>query len=190
MRFLSLLYWLERFYVPIGITKLLSLWSCFSFLLMSLYYHLGSYLSILFLIFFVLFLFYFTHSCCISVFFTNYCIYSDYLIYTTRKAPFCRNLNGCLKKAFCKIYVTICGRFCPDEGIVAGYGNRIREKYTAKRDMQIAGMLFQTGSSLWRNALSDICLFAAVWSYQVELFMQQGILIKRQVALNKEWPAS
>ena len=31
MRFLSLLYWLERFYVPIGITKLLSLWSCFSF---------------------------------------------------------------------------------------------------------------------------------------------------------------
>ena len=111
MRFLSLLYWLERFYVPIGITKLLSLWSCFSFLLMSLYYHLWSYLSILFRVFFVLFLFYFTYSCCISVFFTNYCIYSDYFIYTTRKAHFCRNLNGCLKKAFCKIYVTICGRF-------------------------------------------------------------------------------
>ena len=30
------------------------------------------------------------------------------------------------KKAFCKMCVTICGRFCPDEGAVAGYGNRIR----------------------------------------------------------------
>ena len=79
MRFLSLLYWLERFYVPIGITKLLSLWSCFSFLLMSLYYHLLSYLSILFRVFFVLFLFYFGTSRCISVFFTNYCNYSEYL---------------------------------------------------------------------------------------------------------------
>ncbi|MFR8219980.1 MAG: DUF6783 domain-containing protein [Blautia faecis] len=27
--------------------------------------------------------------------------------------------------------VTICGRFCSDEGAVAGYGNRIRVKYTA-----------------------------------------------------------
>ncbi|WP_455503298.1 DUF6783 domain-containing protein, partial [Blautia sp.] len=23
------------------------------------------------------------------------------------------------------MYVTICGRFCPDEGVVAGYDNRI-----------------------------------------------------------------
>ena len=42
---------------------------------------------------------------------------------------------------------TICGRFCPEEGAVAGYGNRIRAKYTAKWGVQIAGMLFQTGSS-------------------------------------------
>ena len=28
-----------------------------------------------------------------------------------------------LKKAFCKMCVTICGIFCPDEGAVAGYGN-------------------------------------------------------------------
>ncbi len=28
--------------------------------------------------------------------------------------------------------VTICGRFCPDEGAVAGYGNRIRAKSPAK----------------------------------------------------------
>ena len=29
----------------------------------------------------------------------------------------------CLKNAFRKMYVTICGKFCPDEGAVAGYGN-------------------------------------------------------------------
>ena len=45
--------------------------------------------------------------------------------------------------------VTICGRFCPDEGAVAGYGNRIRAKSPAKWGVQIAGMIFQTGS---RNA--------------------------------------
>ncbi|WP_347087229.1 DUF6783 domain-containing protein [Ruminococcus sp. RTP21484sp1] len=43
--------------------------------------------------------------------------------------------------------VTICGRFCPDKGAVAGYGNRIRAKYTAKWGVQIAEMIFQTGSS-------------------------------------------
>ena len=42
--------------------------------------------------------------------------------------------------------VTICGRFRPDEGAVAGYGNRIRVKYTAKWGVQIAGSLFQTRS--------------------------------------------
>ena len=54
--------------------------------------------------------------------------------------------RACLKKAFCKMCVTICGRFCPDEGAVVGYGNRIRVKYTAKWGVQIAGMIFQTGS--------------------------------------------
>ena len=39
---------------------------------------------------------------------------------------------ACLKKAFCKMFVTTCGRFCPDEGAVAGCGNWIQEKYTAK----------------------------------------------------------
>ena len=56
--------------------------------------------------------------------------------------------RACLKKAFCKMCVTICGRFCPDEGAVAGYGNRIRAKYTAKWGVQIAGMIFQTGSRI------------------------------------------
>ena len=42
--------------------------------------------------------------------------------------------------------ITIYGRFCPDEGVVAGYDNRIRAKYTAKWGVQIVGMLFQTYS--------------------------------------------
>ena len=54
--------------------------------------------------------------------------------------------RACLKKAFCKMCVTICGRFRSDEGTVAGYGNRIRVKYTAKWGVQIAGMVFQTRS--------------------------------------------
>lgn len=53
-----------------------------------------------------------------------------------------------MKKAFCMMCVTICGRFCPDEGIVAGYGNRIREKYTAKWGVQIVEMIFQTCSRI------------------------------------------
>ena len=53
----------------------------------------------------------------------------------------------CLKKAFCKMCVTICGRFRSDEGAVAGYGNRIRVKSPAKWGVQIAGMIFQTRSS-------------------------------------------
>ena len=56
--------------------------------------------------------------------------------------------RACLKKAFCKMCVTICGRFRSDEGTVADYGNRIRVKYTAKWGVQIAGMIFQTRSSI------------------------------------------
>ena len=51
-----------------------------------------------------------------------------------------------MKKAFCKMCVTIYGRFFPDEGAVAGLRQPIRAKYTAKWDVQIAGMIFQTGS--------------------------------------------
>ena len=51
--------------------------------------------------------------------------------------------------------VTICGRFRSDEGAVAGYGNRIRVKYTAKWGVQIAGMIFQTRSGTPK--LLDLC---------------------------------
>ncbi|WP_373216135.1 DUF6783 domain-containing protein [Ruminococcus sp. 5_1_39BFAA] len=43
---------------------------------------------------------------------------------------------------------TICGRFAPNEGSVAGYADRVRGKYTAKWEVQIAGMNFQTHSWL------------------------------------------
>ena len=31
-------------------------------------------------------------------------------------------------EAFCKMYVTVCGRFCLEAGIVAGYASQIRTK--------------------------------------------------------------
>ena len=55
--------------------------------------------------------------------------------------------RACLKKAFRKLRVPVCGRFFPNEGGVAGYGNRMRVKYTAKWGLQIAEMIFQTRSS-------------------------------------------
>ena len=74
--------------------------------------------------------------------------------------------------------VTICGRFRSDEGVVAGYGNRIRVKYTAKWGVQIAGMIFQTRSNNF--TLVDI-LF---WIIIVFLFDSQ-MLRKLQLILSK-----
>ncbi len=56
------------------------------------------------------------------------------------------------------MYVTICGRFCPDEGAVAGY-DKIKD-----------GKATEFGQNL----------------PQSKVYRLQGILIKRQVALNKE----
>ena len=46
-----------------------------------------------------------------------------------------RSSRVCLKNAFCKIYVTICGRFCLNEGGVAGYVNRMKTKSPANWGM-------------------------------------------------------
>ncbi|MGN9077000.1 DUF6783 domain-containing protein [Oliverpabstia intestinalis] len=54
--------------------------------------------------------------------------------------------RACLKKAFRELRVLVCGRFYPNEGVVAGYGNRMRVKYTAKWGLQITEMIFQTRS--------------------------------------------
>ena len=54
--------------------------------------------------------------------------------------------RACLKNAFCKMHITICGRFRLNEGGVAGYVNRMKAKYTVNWGVQIAGMIFQTRS--------------------------------------------
>ena len=49
-----------------------------------------------------------------------------------------------LENAFCKMCVTVCGTFVPDEGVIAGYDNRIRDKSPAKWGVQIAGIILGT----------------------------------------------
>ena len=73
--------------------------------------------------------------------------------------------RACLKKAFRKLRVPVCGRFYPNEGGVAGYGNRMRVKYTAKWGLQISEMIFQTRSKtqkvlpVLRAAYPDILFY-------------------------------
>jgi len=63
--------------------------------------------------------------------------------------------RACLKKAFRELRVSVCGRFYPNEGGVAGYGNRMRVKSPAKWGLQIAEMIFQTRSR-FGEAYADI----------------------------------
>ena len=50
--------------------------------------------------------------------------------------------RSCFKNASYKIRITIYGGFCLNEGGIAGYGNRMKAKYTANWDIQIAGIFF------------------------------------------------
>ena len=50
--------------------------------------------------------------------------------------------------SFRELRVPVCERFYPNKGGVAGYGNRMRVKYTAKWGLQIAEMIFQTRSNV------------------------------------------
>ena len=68
------------------------------------------------------------------------------VLYFSMLMPVNLDARACLKKAFCKMCVTVCGRFCLNEGGVAGYVNRMKVKYAAKWGVQIAGMIFQTRS--------------------------------------------
>ena len=56
--------------------------------------------------------------------------------------------RACLKKAFRELRVSVCGKFYPNEGGVAGYGNRLRVKFPAHWGLQIAEMIFQTRSNV------------------------------------------
>ena len=69
--------------------------------------------------------------------------------------------RACLEKAFRELRVPVCGRFYPNEGGVAGYGNRMRVKYTAKWGLQIAEMIFQTRS---RSCLNNCIIHLAAES--------------------------
>ena len=64
------------------------------------------------------------------------------------REPYSSLPRACLKKAFRELRVPVCGRFYPNKGGVAGYGNRMRVKYTAKWGLQIAEMIFLTRSSI------------------------------------------
>ena len=68
-------------------------------------------------------------------------------------------VRACLKKAFRELRVPVCGRFYPNEGGVAGYGNRMRVKYTAKWGLQIAEMIFQTRSNRTGHFLTAVFLY-------------------------------
>ena len=68
------------------------------------------------------------------------------ILYFSMLMPVNLDARACLKKAFCKMCVTVCGRFCLNEGGVAGYVNRMKVKSPAKWGVQIAGMIFQTRS--------------------------------------------
>jgi len=56
--------------------------------------------------------------------------------------------RACLKIAFWQMCVTICGRFVPNEGRIAGYVTWIWRKYHAKWGVHMSGMNFQTRSRL------------------------------------------
>ena len=77
----------------------------------------------------------------------KYYLFLDVLLSFPRHFITCIFPRACLKKAFRELRVPVCGRFYPNEGGVAGYGNRMRVKYTAKWGLQIAEMIFQTRSS-------------------------------------------
>ena len=61
-------------------------------------------------------------------------------------------VRACLKKAFCKMCVTICGRFCPNSVAVARYGALIRTKSPTNCDAHLAESLFQTRSKPKKGA--------------------------------------
>ena len=74
--------------------------------------------------------------------------------------------------------VTICGRFYPDEGVVAGYDNRIRVKYTAKWGVQIAGMIFQTRSSnMYRTYFPNMFSFMYLVYHNISPIKRHEIIL-------------
>ncbi len=64
--------------------------------------------------------------------------HGEYGILTMAGMIFKTRSRACLKIALCQPCVTVCGRFVPHEGAVAGYSNRIRGKSAAKWGVWVA----------------------------------------------------
>ena len=91
--------------------------------------------------------------------------------------------RACLKKAFCKMCVTVCGRFRSDEGAVAGYGNRIRVKSLAKWGVQIAGMIFQTRSNIFSAYFPEQTVYQQQVNLQMHSDSDHGISVLHELQL-------
>ena len=65
------------------------------------------------------------------------------------KMIFLMHSKTCLKRAFCKMYATICGWVSQDEGAVACYNTQLQVKYTAKWGVQIAKWFLKYISELF-----------------------------------------
>ena len=64
------------------------------------------------------------------------------------------------------MYVTVCGKIIPDEGIVAGYDNRIWDNLPAKQGVYLAESLFQTRSNskdylFYKNLINQMQIYFA-----------------------------
>ena len=76
--------------------------------------------------------------------------------------------------AFCKMCITICGRFRLNEGGVVGYGNRMKAKYTVNWGVQIAGMIFQTRSSI--NTIYILITICHIYRFFPLLYLRDILL--------------
>ena len=101
------------------------------------------------------------------------------------RPPEIEHSRACLKKAFCKMCVTVCGRFCLNEGGVAGYVNRMKVKYAAKWGLQIAGMIFQTRSRVCLSFSTSAGMSGRKERYQVSVsvmyFCRKCLLVQKAV---------
>ena len=90
-----------------------------------------------------------------------------------------------MKKAFCKMCVTVCGRFFLNEGGVAGYVNRMKVKYAAKWGVQIAGMIFQTRSNIahGRKEVSHLKIWYLFFSLFTKFYSDQHFNISSLLPL-------
>ena len=90
-----------------------------------------------------------------------------------------------MKKAFCKMCVTVCGRFFLNEGGVAGYVNRMKVNYAAKWGVQIAGMIFQTRSNIahGRKEVSHLKIWYPFFSLFTKFYSDQHFNISSLLPL-------